>query len=201
MHRLYETVVTRFYRIRVPGRWGWARIWITNDYSISVLSDFGNFGYWWAPEAQEFRRFLIRISSDSYEGYLYNKFTSGRRTVCDADASLKRIKQHILDYRRDRHYTREFARAEWDLIHQCQDLNEHERVDWYDSTQLSDAHELLAYEPDNAHQIRAFLKDIWPLFIASLEEELEHEAEDFCHALDNAGIDTTDPEIIAVINL
>lgn len=163
---------TRFYQVRGEYR-TWARIWITQDGCISVLSDYGNFGYWFGSPGCEFRKFLTGVCEWDY---LVRKFTESDKSICNPDASFKSIKKHILEYRRDGHLDRESAREEWDLLHQNRDMGPLEQTYWYEETKLGDAAELFTYEKEGYQAASAFAEHIWPLFVEQLKAELELEA-------------------------
>lgn len=168
-----KTPLTRYYLVRVPGRWGWARIWITDDGCITTISDYGNFGYWFGAPGCEFRKFLIGVCEWDY---LVRKFTESDKSICNPDASFKKIKRHILEYRRDGHLDRDSAREEWDLLHQNRDMGPLEQTHWYEGTKLGDAAELFTYEKEGYQAAKAFAEHIWPLFVGQLKEELAGEA-------------------------
>jgi len=165
------TPTTRFYQVRVKNGLEWARIWITSDGCISIVSDYGNFGYWFGSPACEFREFLVRCGDD----YLQKKLSDGRKEI-DAQATEKCAKRLVLEARRARSLDRQPSRDEWEALAQVEWCSEYSRCKWYfEETQLSGATEVLQYRtPMN---VQMFLKVLWPLFVEKLEAELAAEAE------------------------
>lgn len=159
------TPVTRYYQVRRPGHW-WARFWVTSDGCVSIMSDWGNWGYWWTHPGCELREFLCRIDDD----YLLRKLCSGRRDELNEARSERSIKEHILEYRRRGWYESDFARREWDLVRQSSFSNEVEAHQWYLETEIQDAYELLRYEP--SRQCQAFIEHCWPLFRVELRRDI-----------------------------
>jgi|GEM_PF-2930322 hypothetical protein len=163
---------TRFYQVRaVEHRSEWARIWITDDGCISILSDYGNYGYWFGAPGGEFRRFLTNCGDD----YITNKLSEGRRNL-DQRATELNAKRLVLRARRDRSIDRETARDEWNAVRDVEWDNEYSRSKWYfEETKLVDygATEVLVY--DYPQQLQAFVRVLWPVFIAALTEEIKRE--------------------------
>jgi len=98
---------TRFYEVK-PGKSGWARIWLTDDGCISILSDWGNYGYWFGSPGCEFRLFLTGCDDD----YLGNKFAGGK-TEFDGEETADAARELILRHRREQRLSAEDARNEW----------------------------------------------------------------------------------------
>jgi len=161
---------TRFYQIK-PAKAGWARIWITDDGSISILSDWGNFGYWFGAPGCEFRKFLTRCDDD----YLGNKFGGGRDEY-DGEATRKAIQRVILSKRREQRLDHFAAREEWGLLKGDAVESLFELGAWQVRTALSpdDYFETPVYVVPN--RVRQFLKHVWPLFVEQLKAELAAEA-------------------------
>ncbi len=168
-----KNFVTRSYQVRVQGRGSeWARIWITDDGCISIVSDYGNFGYWFGGPGCEFRKFLTRCGDD----YLANKFADGERDL-DQEATSKAARKLVLDARRSRGIGRELARREWDYVKQVDWSSEYDYCKWYfEETKLVDCavSDVLTYIIPN--RVTYFLKVLWPLFVEQLKAELAREA-------------------------
>jgi len=162
-----QNPLTRFYEIK-PGRSGWARIWITDDGCITIMSDWGNYGYWFGDPAMEFRAFLLECDNE----YLGNKLAAGK-TELDARATERGIKERILHSRRYGAWSSALARKEWQLAKSTDFESEHERQWWYEHTDLPDASEAMCYR--TPRQVQLFLKSVWPLFAAMLRGELQQE--------------------------
>jgi hypothetical protein len=165
--------ITRFYQVRVAKGHEWARIWITSDGCISIISDYGDFGYWFGSPGCEFRRFLTGCGDD----YLANKFSAGEQEFDDR-ATLKAARKLVLDARRDKSIDRETARDEWEQVNNVDWSSEYDRSKWYfeETTLVGDygAAEVLQYRTPN--HVTYFLKILWPLFVEKLKAELALEA-------------------------
>lgn len=159
--------ITRFYEVNA-GKPGWARIWITDDGCISVMSDYGNYGYWFGDPGCEFRLFLTHCDDD----YLGNKFAGGK-TEFDGEATVELIRERILHLRRTGSLAASVARDEWNALPGVFDTPEDFQSWARDDTQLQDAYELSCYV--RPHAVRNFFKRTWPLFKAQLREELAAE--------------------------
>lgn len=158
---------TRFYEIK-PGKSGWARVWITDDGCISIMSDYGNYGYWFgAPEA-EFRAFLLECD----DSYLGNKFAGGKKEF-DGEGSADAVRERIRSLRREGRLSAADAREEWDDVPTSFD-NEVDFSDWLHRTNLEDAYEYASYVRPSA--VGHFLKQVWPLFSEALRAELARES-------------------------
>lgn len=164
--------ITRFYQVRVAKGHEWARIWITADGCISILSDYGDFGYWFGDPGGEFRRFLTRC--DDY--YIQNKFSGGKKEL-DEQATEKAARRLVLEARRDRLIDRYQARDEWEAVSQVEWCSEYSRCKWYfEETQLVEigATEVLQYRTPT--RVRLFVERLWPIFIEQLKAELAVES-------------------------
>jgi hypothetical protein len=162
--------VTRFYSIRrAPCLW--ARIWITDDGCFSCLSDYGNYGHWWGSPGCEFRRFLTQV--DSY--YLTTKLQNGERDEYDGEATLAKVRRHIAAERRAKRLTGMEAKREHELLEKHDLLDgEHHLFCWWQESRLDWGDESPgAYR--TPIQLAAFVKEVWPLFVAQLRDELARE--------------------------
>ncbi len=161
---------TRFYEVK-PGKSGWARVWITDDGCISIMSDGGNYGYWFGAPGCEFRKFLMGCDDD----YLGNKFAGGKKEF-DGEETADAARELILRHRREKSLSAEDARREWSGL---PTMFEHE-MDWVrwveNETELGVdyTHDLGRYV--RPHAVRQFLKHTWPLFIEQIKAQLVAEA-------------------------
>lgn len=164
---------TRFYQVRVDRGMEWARIWITDDGCISILSDYGNFGYWFGGPGCEFRRFLTGCGVE----YISNKLRAGEEEF-DEPATRRAARDLVLHNRRKKRIDKETARDEWQLVCDVDWGDEYSRCRWYfEETKLVDdygACDVLQYR--TPMQVQMFMKHLWPLFIRQLKVELAVEA-------------------------
>ncbi len=162
---------TRFYQVRVPNRSEWARIWVTDDGCISVMSDYGDFGYWFGSPGCEFRRFLTGCGDD----YLLNKFSSGEQEF-DSHATERAARDLVLESRREKSIDRETAREEWDAVCNVDWSCEYSRSKWYfEETKLVDCAVSDVLKFRVPMHVQMFVKELWPLFVAQLRAELDAE--------------------------
>ena len=169
-----SAVVTRFYQVRFR-QWGWARLWITDDWCLTIMSDWGNFAYWWHPDPYDFREFLCHREDD----YLANKLSGGAQEL-DVDATERWIKERISARRREGGFTREEARAEWELLRGCDFESETDRQHWYNHTKIDDAWDSLIYR--TPMRVQMFLKHCWPLLVVEIRRDLGQPLRDAAHS-------------------
>jgi hypothetical protein len=151
-------------------RSGWARIWITDDGCFTCITDYGNYGYWWGAVEGEFRAFLIGCD----DCYLGGKLAGGQREF-DAEHTRKIVRERILSYRKQGYLGPHVARYEWNRAAQIDD--EGGWREWCARTHnpelgnlWRDAWELASYSYPS--RVRGFLKNIWPVFVEQLKQEL-----------------------------
>jgi hypothetical protein len=162
--------VTRFYVIR-QAPCLWARIWITDDGSFSCISDYGNYGYWWGAPGCEFRRFLCQVD----DHYLTTKLQNGERDEYDGEATLAKVRKHIAAELRAKRLTGMEAKRERGLLDQ-HDLVDGEHVlwAWWQESRLDWCDETPGVYRTPI-QLAAFVREVWPLFVAQLRAELARE--------------------------
>jgi hypothetical protein len=161
---------TRFYEVK-PGKSGWARIWITDDGCISVMSDWGNYGYWFGSPECEFRLFLTGCDTD----YIGGKFAGGK-TEFDGEETADAARELVLRHRRSGKLNAADARREWDAIPTAFD-HEIDYAEWvnHETTLGFDyTHDLGCYM--RPYAVQQFVKHVWPLFVEQLKAELANEA-------------------------
>jgi hypothetical protein len=163
--------VTRFYQVRVaPPRIEWARIWITDDGCISILSDYGNYGYWFGglPECG-MRQFLAHAGDD----YLLGKFSGGKREL-DEKATKKAIEDEL----QEAFGSGDDLDRELSALRDVDLSNPIEHNDWMRETELD--WEIIyhggLFKEQYPQQVMAFMKELWPLFRERLNAELERES-------------------------
>lgn len=166
--------LTRFYQVRPPQSTEWARLWLTNDGCLTILSDYGNYGYWWSNAGGEIREFLVECDED----YVSRKLADGEREF-DGPATVRLIREHIVQGRRSggsSRLTRERARAEWELVERYATMDHTREFEaWAEKTWYfrDDVGEMAMYSVPG--QLQQFMKRIWPLFVQQLTAELAAE--------------------------
>lgn len=161
-----------FYQVRGNGS-EWMRAWLTSDGCISIVSDYGNYGYWFGAPGGEFRRFLLGADTD----YLGNKLADGQRDY-KGEESLRSVKHHILKQRRSLEWSRDQARREWDLLADFDGLDhEFDFLRWSNETEIEYAEIEYLYCEGIPSQLQWFLKNLWPFFVEKLQAEIDDEEE------------------------
>lgn len=142
---------------------------ISDDGFFATVSDYGNYAYAWTHAGCEFREFLASIGPD----YLLGKLC-GRRSEYTALDTLKYVKKHILEARRDGGFGKDDARKEWDLLAEHNDLDASEDFSaWLCDTSIGDAFEMASHDfPADA---RGFASTVWPVFVTMLRADLATE--------------------------
>lgn len=164
----------RYHLPSVKGE-GWAIIFMDSLWCFSVLSDWGNYGHRWpvngaADESRDFRAFIVRADDD----YILRKIAP--RDEYDGDRTCRALQRHILERRRERAWTRERARSEWDLLYNhCHVDSREEFAFWHQDTTIEEPHEFAVY--DSPRQTVAFIEHVMPRLRCRLSEELRMERE------------------------
>lgn len=173
---------TSFYQIN-PGKSHWARIWLTDDGCLSIMSDFGCFSYWWGDPGCEFREFLTKCDNE----YLSGKLGGGEKAF-DGERTIQVIREKILYYRRHGSISKEAARIEWNRARKADDERGFEA--WRDEVErelqylrgreldaqrdlFQDSWDFASYGPP--WRLRGFMKYVWPLFMQQVKDELREE--------------------------
>ena len=137
------------------------------DGVFSTVSDYGDYGYWWRDVGGDgdIRRFLC----DCDAGYLVRKLAPTLER--DDDATVRAIKDCILDLRRQEVLTKEQARAEWTLVEGFESPDV-----WYHETEL---HRVTAVAElsRNRHNPQAvsFVEKVMPRLREVLQAEMAAE--------------------------
>ena len=151
---------------------GWGAFIIDDRGYFAVVSDFGNYSYWWTHIGEDdFRQFLCRLDAD----YLCGKLAPTR--VYDCDGTEKCIREHILRWRSERRITKELARKEWDHLDFADIHGDGGFVLWMQDSELPDRWDadLCCYE--RPPQAMAFCKRLYPRFVKRLRDEMKAEAQ------------------------
>jgi hypothetical protein len=170
----HETV-RRYYLPTIDGLEGWAEVIITDGGYFSTVSDYGNYAFAWRSFGECFRTFLLGAEKDA--DYFTKKLQpggDGPGDVYDGEATERHIRKLILEYRRERHWSRERAREEWDLLERFNLEWEGDFGEWYRETQISDAYEMAMHRRNpqtKAFVERLLAKRLCPIFRAELEAE------------------------------
>lgn len=165
----------------VRNGYAWARIFIRHGIGetgaghprgwvdVSVLSDFGSFGYCWSHiGSTPWNAFLGELD---FEYAMRKMFGAAYDAPLSLDSACARAREIIIDRRRQDCMTKEDARSLWDAIEDCcdqstflRDLDENSggamyRNDLWDSRWT---------EPNS--QAVGFWSEIWPHFIDAISQ-------------------------------
>ncbi|UAW08084.1 hypothetical protein Mx4_p85 [Myxococcus phage Mx4] len=141
-----------------------------SDGYFSTVSDYGNYAYRWGSPGMEFRAFVANLEEDA--SYVCSKL--GRSTWWDGAATVKGIREHILESRRCGGWTKERAATEWQALDGSEEMDVHEFHDWLGQTQIDAAYEFATY--DYEPQLRAFCREVMPVLATAIREQLKAEA-------------------------
>lgn len=155
---------------------------------VSIISDYGNFGYYWSHTGSPWDKFLANISFD----YAMNKFMGKDlyRPLSITD-SCDKLKQIIIDARRNQgELTKQQARDMWyhtdPYDYECSP--EHFRYALsHNCEQICDLNLPDSVFNEVNPQAKGFWEKLWPEFIKAVETEmggktLEHASSAACSA-------------------
>lgn len=150
---------------------GWGIFILDSTGMFAAVTDYGNCAFKWTHHGcNDFREFIAKIQAGRQNDY-YIKKLFGHRDVFDGEETLKEIKRHILTYRYENQYTKEYARKEWDLLGDYYDESEFGFGRWLEETNISDAYEFAVY--DYSASAKAFGSELLPRLAEVIRKELE----------------------------
>jgi hypothetical protein len=153
-------------RYDVRAKSEWAVVVVDSKGFLGIVSTYGNYAFHWTSFGEDFKAFLLKIN----EGYLVGKLTLGRPEEYDPRKTLKFVETHILENRRNRNYSKEKARKEWDLLEVWDDLeHEDDFKSWMGQTSIDDAYEFHCSVP--CSQATMFADLLWPKFKEALQAD------------------------------
>ncbi|WAM23780.1 hypothetical protein [Myxococcus sp. NMCA1] len=170
------------YRLRTPEGYWLADVVMRSDGYFSTVSDWGNYAFRWTNPGCEFRAFVARLEKDP--GYVCSKL--GRSDWWDGKRTLKAIREHIIEYRRDGSYSKEEAKEAWESVVKAlgcwhrRDARSIDEIDigqfavWCAGTEVEMPYEFARndYPPD----VRSFAREVMPVLAAAIREQLKAEA-------------------------
>lgn len=185
-------------RYTVRNGWAWAHLYVdhgvvkacsltTSDrhwVNVSVISDYGSFGFCWSHIGGDWREFLASLDFD----YAMKKMMGLRLwTPLDVTEATDKARALVVDQRRQGGLTRKDARTLFDAASSARGdaFNcQHFLAEWdRESGGLMSRHDLYdakwdKYDP----QAEAFWSEIWPHFVAAISARTEAEAKAVAHA-------------------
>lgn len=165
----------------VRGQYWLATIFLDNDSGqISVMSSWNhNYSHCWSTPGrgkESLKEFLITAGPD----YIMNKFSYGSERWFDHKQSLQQLKREVLAWRRNKTLDKNTARRIWDEIKDILEEDGMNSTAWY--YQVNKCDELMnGYSGDFSSipcitdyhpHLRAFMQEVWPVFIEQLKQEL-----------------------------
>ncbi|GHG79835.1 hypothetical protein [Comamonas sp. JC664] len=167
------------YRLRTPAGAWLADVVMRSDGYFSTVSDWGNYAYRWPRPGGEFRAFVARLGAD------YVCSTLGKRDWWDGTQTLRNIREHILEWRKDGSYTKAEAAEAYDSLaralgcwdrKEARDYNEI-AIDqfsvWCHDTDVEMPYELGHY--DYPPEVRGFCREVMPALASAIREQLAAE--------------------------
>lgn len=158
----------------VEPRDSWSIVFVDDDGCLSIVSDYGNWGYRWnmAGESKCIRRALL----DHNSGYLRDKLSYDHAKIFSAEKTVARVRQDILYHRRQRELPRKEALLDWNAIQRV-----HNEIDYYDFLNAARGRwdrymDSASSEVHNASGLDHWCKVSFPRLQARIREELEEEA-------------------------
>ncbi|WP_426751753.1 hypothetical protein [Myxococcus sp. Y35] len=170
------------YRLRTPkGAW-LADVILRSDGFFATVSDWGNYAFRWTSPGRPFREFVAGLETSP--DYVCSKLE--KRDWWDARATLKSIREHIIEYRRDGSYSKEEAKEAWESVVEalgCWSRREARSVDemdigqfmaWCAETKVEMPYEFGRY--DYPPDVRSFAREVMPALATAIREQLKAEA-------------------------
>jgi hypothetical protein len=165
------------YKFRHESGMYWADITIdtqpgSRQGRISIASDFGSWQNYWGACGPDFKTFLSKLDIH----YTAGKF--GADGWFDHDATIKKFKTDVLDYRRREQIESEEAREMWDSIKEMEDYNHKEEF----VAQMYHQDALMSFYDncpdlvtDITPQFKNFWDTIWPLLLEEFQKEVSEQ--------------------------
>jgi len=153
-------------------KYEWAIV-VLDDYGMfAVVSDYGNYIHHWNTGAlpMPFRSFVAKdLCNDT--AYILGKFL-GEPTQKDIQQTVKEMKRHIVQTRRNGGYEKDFARKEFNSVKHI--ATEMDLDDFLLDTELADASDFIVRK--HSKQAQNFASRILPRLKQAILEELALEA-------------------------
>jgi hypothetical protein len=170
-----KTVSDRYTLKKVSGgsRW-WADITISSDGFLNVQSDYGSYHYRWGSFGESFTEFLIGADAS----YICSKFSYDTPDVFDDHETMKRLKTDILEHRKSGVLSEKDARESYRLVEDIGGCSRETEYVAFISAHPSlvkvlydDDYSLVPLAKSTDHQLRAFMREVWPEFILVLRND------------------------------
>lgn len=155
------------------GGFGWYVAFVDESGAVSILSDYGNYGYFWhrrslpySDEQGGIRKFLTSCDAS----YVLSKLAT--RDEFDPQATKQRFKSFVLEFRRShpKPQFKEICRMAYSGIDEIADWDELGFYDFIRDCDLDGANETLVY--DYPQQAQAFMTEVWPRIVDDIKKDL-----------------------------
>ena len=171
--KITKSMVERYY---FKENWSYADIYISDDGSLLIRSDYGDYTYKWNSFGNDFKSFLINIGTN----YLINKLGGSNAYVFDYNSTIKAIKDEIILSRKGiseiSTYEAE-AREIWNEINYL-DLTYDKDIFYLNIINTKFYRLLCNNDPTYIPcrniinpQLNSFINEIWSYFIEELKKE------------------------------
>lgn len=164
------------YRLPSINGEGWAEIVLSSDGFFAAVSDWGNYAFIWRnPGVDDFRKFFLRVPEnwDYFAGKLAPEDTRGKEY--DGEATLRAVKDEILEARKSGAWDAVHAREEWTLLSEYEDLAERgDFDDWSRQTTIDRPWEYGRMRWD--HHLKTFCTVTLARLAETIRAELAREA-------------------------
>lgn len=134
----------------------WARLlWEESSGRVFIASSYGCWSFCWTHIGERsLREFLADLDME----YMGKKMLGSHSHVFSLEGTVQCIKEWILRYRKDRSFTKQEAREEWDIMlkFKCGWIDFGE---WYNETNIDDAYE--CSQNEMAPEWRHFWERLW----------------------------------------
>lgn len=146
---------------------------------ILIHSSYGSWANSWGHCGNPFKQFLQRLDFD----YLFTKFMGNKLCVFDGEGSVKRLRERLLEARREGTIDKAAARQGWEEIEEAEpelESSEREFVDavyrivgYVDNALFQRVFDepwgMTAKRPDD--QAMGFWRELWPEFMGAIKAE------------------------------
>lgn len=162
-----------FWRYYVPSEdgEGWGIFILDSTGMFAAVTDYGNCAYRWTHHGcDDFREFFSGGSWD----YFLKKLFPRMDNELQSEETVISIKRRIIHNRRERYWTAEDARTEWDLIAENDGLySKHDFNKWYEETRIDEAYDYAVY--DYPASVKEFGYKLLPRLFAMIHDDLSSE--------------------------
>lgn len=172
---------TDTYKIYIENRW-WATIMIEESSGLlAIQSEYGHFSHYWGTagrvKGNTFKQELLRFGIDYVQNKLSYNDNLGR--WFNFDKTIDRIKQDIIESRKEHGITSEEARLYWNEMLEIEDCDTTDEFghqifakdDLCGKFYCNDYHAIPTIVEDHP-RLRKFMEEIYPIFKAELTKEV-----------------------------